>query len=115
MTESPYVFSQDFGRDPLDRRFARGIYIQHKKYIGVIEREREFVHQFLRPRVTVRLENDDRSPAACAVLRGFEGRQYLGRMVAVIVDHGNAANIAFKLKTPVRVSECCKCRGDLVN
>src|ERR1700677_3625933 len=100
LPEIPNAFSQCLAGDPLDGRFRRGVDIQHVDYVGLVKALRELVHQMLRARVAVRLEHSVNA-AKLAELRGGECSPNLSGMMAVVVDHGDAAGLATHLKAAV--------------
>src|SRR6266481_8294056 len=56
--------------DSVDRRFARAVNVSHQQHIGVIESTGELVHQIIRPRVAMRLEENDDATVRRADSRG---------------------------------------------
>src|SRR5947207_472496 len=77
----------------LDRRFARGIDIRHENDVGVVETGAEPVKQVSHASIAVRLYDRDHLTVDNSA-RGLQNRRYLDRMVAVIVDYGDAIPLA---------------------
>ena len=75
--------------DALDRRFAGRIDLGDDHGVGVVEAGRERLEQRLQARVAVRLHHGD-DLALGRFARGLEHRGDLDRMVAVVVDDGDA-------------------------
>ena len=92
------------GCDALDRRFRRRVDIEHVHAIGLMKGAREIVHQRLRARVAVRLEQHVNASKAAGA-RGRERGANLGGVMAVVVDHGDAALRAAHLKAAVHAAE----------
>src|SRR6266436_1747858 len=84
-------------RDTGDRRLAGRIDVHHDQHVSQIERRQELLPQVQRSRVPVRLEHRH-DPAVEPGLGGGQGRPDLGGMMAVVVDHRDAARAAEDLK-----------------
>src|SRR4029079_12820634 len=84
-------------------------YIQN---IRVVERQRKLVHQLLSARITMRLEDNNRSPPAGTIFCRLERGKDLGRMMAVIIDNGDAVDLTLELEPSVGVLELRKSIGD---
>src|SRR5262245_13054521 len=100
-------------RDPLgerpavdtgDRRLARGVDVRHDDGVRVPEGAVELGREGVRARVAVRLEDDDEAPSQ-PLARGPEGRLDLRRVMAVVVDHEDAAALAADLEASVDACE----------
>ena len=89
----------------LNRVFARRVDVGDEEHVGVVEGARELVHLVLRPRVAVRLEEDDDAAAGRAYLRRGERRLDLRRVVPVVVNHQHARLLALELEAAVSVRE----------
>src|SRR5579872_1013780 len=92
-------FRQRRGRDATNRLFTRGIDIRHDQEVGLIEGAAEVVPEVLRARKAVRLKKHQQAVVTAAA-RGLERGANLHRMMAVVIDQGNAAHGAFDLKAP---------------
>ena len=104
MPEGLQFFDEDCRRHARDRSFRSGVDIGDVYAIGLMKGAREIIHQRLRARVAVRLEQHvDTLKAAGA--RGRESGANLGGVVAVVVDHGDAALGATHLKAAVDTME----------
>ena len=95
---------KDLRADALDRRLRRRVNVDHVDGIGLVKGAREIVHQRLRPGVAMRLE-ENMNAAVAARPRGGQSRANLGGMMAVIVDHGDAALSAAHLEPAVHATE----------
>src|SRR6185312_12891567 len=104
MPELPDPLRQNFRRNAFDGWFGRGINIKYEHRIGQMKTLREFIHQGLRARVTVRLKNHQ-SPIELAQPSGLKCGADFRRMVAVVVDDGDAGFLTSDLKTPVHARE----------
>ena len=68
------------------------------------ERRAELLEQVARPRVTVRLEHDDDAAIEPGARRGDDGGDFR-RVMAVVVDHHDAADFAAQLEPPLGATE----------
>ncbi len=92
------IFCQDLGRNAFDRLFTRRVNVQYVQNIRVIERDHKIVHQFVRSRVSMGLKYDDRPLSARTVLGGGQCRDDLGRVMPVVINDRDTANLALELK-----------------
>ena len=67
--------------------------------------KREFIHQLPRPRISMRLENNDGPASAGTVFCRGERCEDLGRMMAVVVDDRYPAGLTFELESSVGILE----------
>ena len=103
------ILSGDAG----DGLFAGGVNGKDADSIGVSKCTAELVQKIKGAGVAVGLE-EDVDLAVAALAGGGEGGANFGGMVAVVVDHGDAAGGATKLKAPINSSEVIEARGDLI-
>ena len=74
---------------------AGGVDIGDDDDVGVVEAFAEFGEQAGEPRIAMRLhDGDDLALVALGLLPGLERRGDLDRMMAIIVDDGDAAHLA---------------------
>ncbi len=78
------------GGDAADGRFAGGVDVGQDQHVGLIEGAAEIVPKVLRARVAMRLKEHQQAVVAAAARR-FERGANFHRVMAVIVDQGNAA------------------------
>ena len=102
-----------FAGDAFDRRFARRINFGDHQNIRLIERAAEIVPKRLRARVAVRLKKNQQ-PLVAAAARRFERGADFGRMMAVIVDQRDAANIPLISKRRPTPAKFRKARANQV-
>ncbi len=88
---------QRCSRDPFDRRFTGRIDVEHDERIGVVEGGGEFFHQIASAGIAVGLE-DDVNLAEPALAGGGERGPDLGWMVAIVIDHADAAGLPLSWK-----------------
>ena len=96
-----------------DGLLAGGVDGQHDDGIGIAECATELVHEIESAGIPVGLE-DDVDSAVAALAGGGEGGANLGGMVAVVVDDGDAARRAAKLKAPVDAAKVAEALGNLI-
>ena len=72
--------------------------------VGVVEGVEELAEQVARAGVAVRLEDHDQPPPE-ALARRRQGGADLGRVVAVVADHHDAAGLAAELEAAVDAAE----------
>ncbi len=80
-----------------------GVYLRHDEHVGVAEGRDELSEERLCPRIAVRLEGDD-DPALPHGAQRLQGRPYLRRVVAVVVDDLDLP-VPFQLQPPVYAGE----------
>ena len=90
--------------DALDRRLAGGIDIGDDHHVGVVEAGAEFLEQMGQARVAVRLHDGD-DLARGGGARGAQHGGDLDRMMAVIVDDGDAVDLAGLGEAPLDAAE----------
>ena len=78
-------------RDPGNRSLARRIDIRQNENIGLIERAAEFIPEMLRACIAMRLEKNEQAVELAPAGRLERGAN-LGRVMAVIVDHGDVVH-----------------------
>ena len=100
-------------RDAGDWLFTGGIDGQDRHGIGIFECAAELFHQVFRARVAVRLKDHVNVPVS-ALAGGSKRGANLGGMMAVVVNHGNAAHYAFTLEAPVDAAIVVEPFGDLL-
>ena len=84
---------QRVGIDPVDRCFASGIDRRDDDHVGVVERGLEVGHQVAEPGEAVRLDDGDDAapgPDAGPLPRGGQDGADLDRVVAIVIDDGDA-------------------------
>ena len=86
-------------RHPLDGRLASGVDVGQQHDVGAAQRGREERQQVARPGVAMRLEGDDQTPPVKAGRR--HGGRQLGRVVAIVVDNQDAADLAAHREPPI--------------
>ncbi|MPL96742.1 hypothetical protein SDC9_42924 [bioreactor metagenome] len=105
-------------RGARDRVLARGIDIGNRHHIGLVEAGAEIVEEAVQARETVRLmrRNHPRARRARHILpRRLQHRGNLDRVVAVIIDDGDAAqHLAHLGEAPVDAAELRQRLADLV-
>src|SRR6202453_1591395 len=106
-------FGQNFAVDAFDRSFPGRINFRHHQNIGLIERAAKIFPEKLGARITVRLKQHEQAFVS-ATARGFECGANFGGMVAVVVDQGYAAKLAFNLETPANAGELRESRANQV-
>ena len=79
---------------------------------GTLERLAELVEQLRRPRIAVRLKHRDDAPVD-ARPRGRQHGGDLGRVMAIVVHHQDAAGLAARLKAALGPLELAKRPGDV--
>ena len=90
--------------DALDRRFAGRIDIGDDHRVGIVEAGAELLEQRLQPRVAVRLHHGD-DLALGRFARRLQHRRDLDRMMAVVVDDGDAVPFAGAGEAPLDAAE----------
>src|SRR5712672_2048477 len=95
---------QRFAGYARDGRLAGSVDVGDNQNVGLVERAREFVPEMLRARVAVRLEKHQET-IELADARGFQGGADLGRVMAVVVDHGNVVDRAFNVEAPTNAGK----------
>src|SRR6516162_9915540 len=79
---------QRFAADSRNGGLAGRVDVGQDEHIGLIKGQTEVVPQMLRARVTMRLEEHQKT-VELATASGFERGPYLGGMVAIVVNHGD--------------------------
>ena len=80
--------------------------------VGVVEGVEEVVEEVARARVAMRLERDDQAAAEALACRAQRGAD-LRRVMAVVVDHQDAALLAAHLEAAMDAAELLeRVRGD---
>src|SRR5260370_41272507 len=97
MAKIANAVSQHAPRDALDGLFGCRINIEDVHYVGLMKALCKFIHQMLRARVAMRLE-DRVNPMEIAQLRGCKRSANLGRMVAVVIYDSDSAPCTADLK-----------------
>src|SRR5882672_9943912 len=87
-----------------DWRLAGRVNIGNHQNIGLVESAREFVPEMLRAGVAVRLEKHQEA-IEFADARGLQGGPDLGRVMAVVVDHGNVVDGALNVEAPTNAGK----------
>ena len=103
------ILSGDAG----DGLLTGGVDGEHVDGVGVSKCTAELVQKIKGAGVAVGLE-DDEDAAMATLPRGCEGGANFGGMVAVVVDHGDAAGGATKLKAPINSSEVIEAFGNFI-
>src|SRR5438309_1569898 len=83
----------------VERLLSRGIDVGYRHRVGTCKRTAELVREVQRPRVEVRLEQDQHT-ALCKLARSGERRRDLRRMVRVIVVDEDTARLTAELEAP---------------
>ena len=96
-----------------DRIFARGVNLGDAHHIGLVEAGAEILEQARQPRIAMRLMHGDHA-AVAGLTRGFQHGRDLDRMVAVIIDDGDAAHLAHLGKAAVHALEPGKCCANFI-
>ena len=104
MAARAHALHQMIAVDILDRRLAGRIDVGHDHGVGVVEAGAELLEQFLQPRVAMRLHHRDH-PAVGGLARRPQHRRDLDRMMAVIVDDGDAVPFAGAGEAPLHAAE----------
>src|SRR6267142_4911803 len=86
--------------DARDRRLAGRINLGDNNRIGIVETGAEFLEQRLQPGEAMRLHHGN-DLAVSGFTRRFKNGSYLDRVMAVIVDHGDAVPFAGSGKAPL--------------
>ena len=102
-----------FGGYAGDGLLAGGVDGEDADGVGVSECAGELVHKVEGTGVAVGLE-DDVNLAVAALAGGGKGGANLGGVMAVVVDDGDAAGGAAKLKAPVDAAEVTEALGNFV-
>src|SRR5579859_227841 len=100
MAEIADAFCQRAAGDPFDRLLRGCINIEHVDEVRLMKALGEFIHEMLRARVPMGLE-DRVNAMEFAQLRGRERSPNLSGMVSVVVDNRDAASFAPNLKPSV--------------
>ena len=96
-----------------DRRFAGRIDVRDDHRVGVVEAGAELLEQRRKPRIAMRLHHGDHL-ALGRFARGLEHGGDLHRMVAVVVDDGDAVPGAGAGEAPPHAAETCERAADRV-
>ena len=88
-----------------DRRLAGGEHLQDDHLVGQPEGGSELLDEHGRAVVVVRLERHDQAPLPDDVARGPQGRVDLRRMVRVVVEHPDLADLALEVEAPAGAAE----------
>src|SRR6266850_758409 len=86
-----------FTRHPWDGRFAGRIDIDQNKDVSLIERAAEFVPKVLSACVAMRLKEHEQAIELAAAGR-FERSANFGRVMTVVIDHGDVIDYTFDVK-----------------
>ena len=92
-------------RHAFARRLARAVDGRHEEDVRVQEHRPEVRREVLRAGVEMRLEERDDAPVRVRLAGGRERRGDLRRVVRVVVDHDDAARLAFLLESPDHARE----------
>ena len=101
---------QQFRSDAGKRLFAGSVDRQHEYAVRVGERSAKLVEQVAGAAIAMRLE-DNVNASMTAFARGGKCSANLGGVVAVVVDHGNAARLSANLKTPINAAKKLEMSG----
>src|SRR6266850_1555717 len=104
MSVRPDPVGEIRGRDAGDRRFAGRVDVHHDQYVSQVEGREELLAQVQGPSVPVWLEHRH-DPTVEPGLGGGQGRPDLGGMMAVVVDHRDAAGAPEDLKAALDTRE----------
>src|ERR1700677_4029921 len=106
-------FGQNFAVDAFDRSFPGRLNFRLPQNIGLIERATKIFPEKLGARITVRLKQHEQA-FVTATARGFERGANFGGMMAVIVNQGDAAKLAFDFEAPAYAGKLCEARANQV-
>ena len=98
-------FDQGIGIDPFDRRFAGRIDRGGIDHVGVVEGGLEVVHVIAQAGEAVRLDHGDDPAGPHPFARGGQHRADFHRVVAIVVDHGHAIDLAHLGEAPLDPGE----------
>ena len=93
--------------DAFDRRLAGRIDFGHDHRIGIVEAGAELLEQRLQPREAMRLHHGDDLAIGRFARRPQHGRD-LDRVMAVVVDDGDAVPFAGLGEAPLDATEACQ-------
>ena len=96
--------SQPFAGDAFDWLLASGINVEDDERVGVAKCRREFMHEVAGTGVAVGLE-DDVNLAISALASGGKRGADFGRVMAVVVDDGDASCLPAELKAAIHAAK----------
>ena len=96
-----------------DRIFARGINLGDADHIGLVETGAEILEQAGQARIAMGLMHRDHA-AFAGLTRGFQHGGDLDRVMAVIVDDGDAAHLAHLGEAAVDALETRQCTANFI-
>src|SRR6266853_6578977 len=96
-----------------DWRFASRVDVEQHENVRLIKSAAEFVPKVPGAGVAMRLKQHQQ-PIELAAAGGFEGGADLGRVMAVVIDHGDVIDDALDVKTAAHASKIDKAFADQV-
>src|SRR2546421_9032580 len=103
-----------FTRHPWDGRFAGRIDIDQNKDVSLIERAAEFVPKELGACVAMRLKEHEQAIELAAAGR-FERDANVGRVMTVVIDHGDLIDHALDVKSTAHAGKFEEAFADQVS
>ncbi len=104
---------QIFARGAGDRIFARAVDLGDADDIGLIETGAEIIKQRMQPRIAMRLMHRDHA-AFAGLTRGAQHGGDFHRVMAVIVDDGDAVHLAHFGEPAIDAAKAGKCAANFI-